>query len=449
MNGEMICGQHPRRYRRRLARRRGLLFLLCLFWAGWCAAAEPASPVATQRPGQVLTLDAAVRYALTNNPELTALRQQNGIAAAGVVIARTYPFNPTLESKIRAATGPASAGITNNVSNEHNVLIDVELHHQGRYRRQGAYAALSRTEMEVAAQELNFAIRTVRAFDALLYRHEKLRLAGETVRLNEQAAEQVRTLVENGRLRGADLILSRTEADDARAQQAPARKEYVAARYELRRLLGVINEEIDIEGTLGLPAMPESDVANLMQTALDQRPDLHARQQAVAEAEAKYRLEVANRYGNPNIGPAYEYDPARVNLIGFQIVLPLPVFNTHRGDIMQRDAERIKAALDLHQAEVQVRQDVQTALARLAETRNWVSTYRTQLLPNMQKSLEGIEQLFTKGDPGVDVLRVIDVRRKLLKTRDGYLDAQWEASQAQADLAAAVGDPALAVPAGK
>ena len=357
----------------------------------------------------MLTLDAAVRDALTNNPELTALRQQNGIAAAGVVIARTYPFNPTLESKIRAATGPASAGITNNVSNEHNVLIDVELHHQGRYRRQGAYAALSRTEMEVAAQELNFAIRTVRAFDALLYRHEKLRLATETVRLNEQAAEQVRTLVENGRLRGADLILARTEADDARAQQAPARKEYVAARYELRRLLGVINEEIDIEGTLGLPAMPESDVANLMQTALDQRADLHVRQQAVAEAEAKYRLEVANRYGNPNIGPAYEYDPARVNLIGFQIVLPLPVFNTHRGDIMQRDAERIKAALDLHQAEVQVRQDVQTALARLAETRNWVSTYRTQLLPNMQKSLEGIEQLFTKGDPGVDAPRVIDV----------------------------------------
>ena len=40
-------------------------------------------------------------------------------------------------------------------------------------------------------------------------------------------------------------------------------------------------------------------------------------------------------------------------------------------------------------------------------------------------------------------------RRKLLKMRDGYLDAQWEASQAQADLAAAVGDPALAVPAGK
>jgi hypothetical protein len=43
----------------------------------------------------------------------------------------------------------------------------------------------------------------------------------------------------------------------------------------------------------------------------------------------------------------------------------------------------------------------------------------------------------------VDVLRVIDVHRKLLRARDGYLDTLWELRQAQADLAAALGDPAL------
>jgi hypothetical protein len=42
---------------------------------------------------------------LQNNPELAALRQQHGIAAAGVVIARTYPFNPLWEGKIRPAWG--------------------------------------------------------------------------------------------------------------------------------------------------------------------------------------------------------------------------------------------------------------------------------------------------------------------------------------------------------
>jgi outer membrane protein TolC len=43
----------------------------------------------------------------------------------------------------------------------------------------------------------------------------------------------------------------------------------------------------------------------------------------------------------------------------------------------------------------------------------------------------------------VDVLRVIDVRRKLLRARDSYLDALWAVSQARADLLAATGEPAL------
>ena len=45
----------------------------------------------------------------------------------------------------------------------------------------------------------------------------------------------------------------------------------------------------------------------------------------------------------------------------------------------------------------------------------------------------------------VDVMRVSTVRRSLIRARDGYLDALFEVTQAQADLAAAVGDPALAV----
>jgi len=49
------------------------------------------------------------------------------------------------------------------------------------------------------------------------------------------------------------------------------------------------------------------------------------------------------------------------------------------------------------------------------------------------------------GDPNVNIIHVVEPRRKTLKVRDGYLDALWELRQARADLAAAVGDPALAV----
>jgi hypothetical protein len=64
----------------------------------------------------------------------------------------------------------------------------------------------------------------------------------------------------------------------------------------------------------------------------------------------------------------------------------------------------------------------------------------------LSEAVAAVERLFLlQGEPGADVLRIIDLRRKQLRARDGHLDALWEAAQAQADLAAAVGDPVLAV----
>lgn len=428
---------------RRVLRRWGILGLCGLAWAGLAWAGPPPMPPAALP--QPLPLDAAVAWALRNNPELAAFRQQRGVAVAGVVIARTYPFNPVWEARVDWVTGPESAGISNRVNNEHRIFMDWEVRGQGRYRRQAACAALSRTDWEIAGQELNLAIRVVRAFDTVLYRREKLNLVQETIRLNEQAADQVRRLVDQGKLRPADLIVIRTEVEAARGQSGLGRTNLITPEYDLRRALGVFDPVLTLQGRLTIPAPPSEDAALLLQTAVDRRPDLHARQAALQEATARLRLEIANRYGNPSIGPVYQFDPTRINFIGGQLVLPLPVLNTHRGEILQREAERTRAALDLRQTEVLIQHDLEAALARLQAARAWLNYYETQVLPNLRTSLEDIERLLAQGEPGVDVLRVIDIRRKLLGARDNYLDALWEISQAQADLAAAVGDPGLAL----
>jgi cobalt-zinc-cadmium efflux system outer membrane protein len=412
-----------------------------------CVGLATATACADPLP-EVLTREAAVGWALKNNPELATLRQQHGIAAAAVVIAETYPFNPVWEAKVRATNGPESAGITNRVSNEHKVLLDVEVRGQGKYRRRAADAALMRTDWEIVFQEASLAVRMVRAFDTVIYQREKLRLVEETLSLNEQAAEAVSKVVKQGRLDAADLILARSEVNDVRAQLGPAQVAYEKAWYELCRTLGSPLGSFTVQGTLEAPAPPEH-AETLLAVALERRPDLHARQAAVAEAEARVRLAVADRFGNPNVGPAYEYDPTRVNLIGVQFTVPLPVFNTRRGEIYQREAEQARAALELRQTEMAIQQDLAAALGRLNAARRWVETYRNLVVPQAQKSLDAMQQLFVKGEPGVDVLRVVDLRRKLLKARDGYLDALWEVRQAQADVATAIGDPTPVVVTGE
>jgi outer membrane protein TolC len=187
-------------------------------------------------------------------------------------------------------------------------------------------------------------------------------------------------------------------------------------------------------------------MAELMPRALDKRADLRARQAAAAKADATLQLTIANRYGNPTIGPAYAYDPTRINLIGGQINLSIPVFNTHQGEIQQKRAEQAKALLDVRQKEVEIQQDVEAALKRLTAARTEAETF-TQVLRELQEGLKGMEQLFLSGEPGVGVLNMIDLRRRVLRIRDSYLGAVWEVSQAQADLVAAVGDLSIAFPA--
>jgi outer membrane protein TolC len=406
--------------------------------------ADPPGPEPTKSISKTLTKESAIVWALENNPEIAAFRQQRGIAAGAVVIAETYPFNPILESKVDAVEGPGTSGIVNHAHFEELLSLELEIRGQGAYRRQGANAALSRTDWEIAQQEILLAIRVVKAFDAVLYRQEKLDLLHRTIDLDQRTLEIVHKLVGQGKLHGPDEILTRSEVDDVRAQLGPAKAALVAARYELRRALGAVDEHFRLEGNLESSLLSWTEAA-LTPVALERRADRNARQAATAEAEARLQLERANRFGNPNLGPRYENDPSQANFIGAQFILPLPAFNTHRGEILQREAELERARLELLQTEVNIRQDVQSALARLERANESVYTYRNEVLPHQESAVKQIEKFLESGDPNVSVIHVVETRRKQLKAQDGFLDALGELRQARADLAAAVGDPALAV----
>ena len=442
-----MFSEFPSRLRRTAPCSRALACVAVAAIASVAALAEPPRATIELAPEPTpvshgLTLDTAVNYALQNNPEIAAVRQQHGIAAAGVVIARTYPFNPTLESRVRFAGGPLSATVTNPVPFEHTVLLEWEIRHQRRYRREEAVAALSRTDAEIAFQEMNLAIRVIRAFNTAVYRRDKLRLAEEVFRINADAARRAQQLMQQAHgVRPPDLIVARAEALATQTLIGPARTAVVAARYDLNRLLGVVDEGEELAGAL--PAAPrEWNRDALVDSALGQRPDLRARRAAVAESGAALRLEIANRFGNPTFGPAFEYDPTEIQMIGGQFIVPLPILNLHRGEIMQREAQQGQAVMQLRQSEFEIRQDVNSALAELESAKRSLEVYEAQVV-ELEKALKAMERLFESAE--VDTLRVIDVRRKLIQARDGRLDAQFDISQSLANLAAAVGDPTLAI----
>jgi outer membrane protein TolC len=419
-------------------------WLAALLLAGFAVPAgrAPADPPPPEAP--VLTAERAVAWALQYSPELAVVRRQRGLAEANVVIAHTYPFNPVWQNFTLAAGGPASADIKNRVFQENTVRLDLELRGQGKIRAAVAAAALSRTEWEIAAQELIVAVRTLRAFNTFVYRQEKLSLLEDTIRVQEQTVQKAKLLAEQGKVKPADFMLANSDLVEIRAQRGPGQSLVVAAWNDVRRAMGVDQPIAGYQGRLEPVALSE-DADGLAQRALQSRPDLKALQLAAVEADQRVHLEVANRYGNPSIGPGMEYNETRIYFLGVWLVTPLPILNTKRGDLLLRQAERDKVIEDKRRVEVQAVLDVRAAVDRIRQARKWVDYFGSESLPALQKTMEAFEKLFEQGEPGVDILRLIDTRRRLVRARDSYLDALWELSQARADLAAAVGDLTLVV----
>jgi outer membrane protein TolC len=238
---------------------------------------------------------------------------------------------------------------------------------------------------------------------------------------------------------------------------ATAQSNLASATAELRRALGITGEPIGISGKLDgcvVPAAALEQVAEqngwgstpavdktaaFLHAALEHRADLHSHEAAVQEAQARVQLARADRFGNPTLGPSYQHNETSDNFIGVQLSVPLAVFNTRKGDIMQRQAELNRAALQLEQSQVEIRQDVESALIAYERAREGLRVIEKDVLPELQAARDALEKLFQKADPTTDVLRLLDVRRKLLHAQDAYLDALLEVCQAQADLAAALG----------
>jgi outer membrane protein TolC len=404
---------------------------------------RPMTELPKPNPNLVLSAAGAVGWALEHNPELATARKLVGIAEAGVQIARQYPFNPIVQDFVWGAGGPSSAGITNRVFNEHTARLDLELRRQGMHRRAMARSALTRVEWEVAAQELLMAVRVARAFNTLLYRREKAVLVEETIKLQEDALNQVNQLTQQGKLSNADVLLARADVMEARNLRGPAKSVLVTAGNDLRRVLGLVQDDFNVEGTLEVMP-PHPDPAVLTQCALERRPDLHALEFGVQEAENRLRLEVANRWGNPSLGPAFEYNETSVYFVGMWLIWSPPVFNTRKGEIKQREAERARAIQAVQQSEIQIKQDIYAAVTRLTTAEEMVKQFQTQTLPELRKMREVFDKLLAQGDPGTNIAQALDIRRRLLRARDVYLDALWEMSQARVDLAAAVADLTLA-----
>lgn len=408
---------------------------------------------------QSISLESALYGALTSNPDLATVRLGNPTtpSAESVEVARHFPttLNPTLWFDLRPLVLiPPDTFVSSGRRNGpyyhvgqvyfyFSLRQPLELGHQTTHRYHVAKAAYEQQQWNVLQAELLAIVQTYRFFQTAEYRREKLKVARELAQFNERLLKSLERRLEANQVLPADVIMAKVEGRATRQLESAAEQDYVTALTDLRNQLGIPDSAGSVEpfGDFTLPPyIPPANEQDYIQMALESRPDIHAAQALVRGTKAAEMLARGDQIPSPIVGPQYEIDEVGVQYFGFVYVTSLPIWNTGKPLVRQRQAEHNRAHLALQQAQQRAVAQVRSALAKWNGASRFV-TDTQGLTAELSREVSKMEDLFDKGQ--VDLTKLLTARQRLIQLKSAEIDSIWAATQAQADLLLALGAPAL------
>jgi outer membrane protein, heavy metal efflux system len=432
---------------------------------GMGSSTQPRAPLLanTLVGGQPIAMQAALYGAVTSNPDLVTLREGNALAASAEAVetARHFPttLNPTIWLDYRPITmipnGTFGTGAKHGTASGNNyyhygqdyfyasLRQPVELGHQTTHRYHIAQAAYNQQKWLVVQAELTTLVQTYRFFQTAAYRREKFRLAQDLANFNERLQETLQRRMEANQVQVADVALGRVESRATQLQVKAAKQDYLIALTDLRNQIGIPEQAGAFEplGEFTVPPyIPPVDEQVMVDEAIRQRPDIHAALAQVAGTHSAVSLAKGDRIPTPIIGPEYEMDEAGVQYIGFVLISPIPVWNSGKPLVLQREAEHRRAVVAYKEAQQRAAAQVRAAVAKWNGATELVND-SAALTNDLSAEVKNMEQLFERNQ--ADLTKLMQARQRLIQLENSRLDAVWQATQAQADLLLALGIPSM------
>ena len=432
----------------------GLVWIILLAAAILPLAAGAEPPMESVPAGPPLTLvpqidlETALQWTLQSNPTLVTTRQNLHVSTEAVAVAQHFPtsLNPSI-----SVTYPPWVferqpnGVVDNLDRSVSVVWaqPIELGHRQAYREQMAQASYCQTRWNVLQAELTALIQTYRLHQTALYRREKLVVAQDLKDFSTRLVETLRRQAEANQAAAADVVLAEVESQATIDQLEVARQDYVASLADLRQQIGIPGIAASAE-PMGNFRVPENQIhANgeaLVRLAQESRPEVQAAMAAATNSRAALALANADRIPVPSLGPAYERNETGAVFYGFALSSPIPLLNTGRPLVAQREAEYHRDCVALEQARQQVATQVIAVVEKWQHAQEAAARTHARFEPTRTQA-ERMQRLYDAGQ--ADLLKLLQVQRRFIETRNVDLDAVWQTMQAYADLLAATGGTPL------
>jgi outer membrane protein len=361
---------------------------------------------------QNLTLAEAEKIAIQNHPQIQAATYLASAATARVQQARSayYPqaygslTGVDAENNSRVAAGALNNPIIyerySNGVTVNQLLTDFGRTHE--LVKSSSYHAQARQE-DVVATRADVLLQVDQAYFAVLKAQSVLQVAEKTVSTRQLVADQVSALAKNQLKSGLDVSFASVDLAQAQLLLVQAQNDLQASSADLSAAMGYA-----IQRTFHLvdepaPAAPPADLPQLLQQALQNRPELISQQldvnsaKSYATAERDLWFPTITAVGTAGLTPtgADQLAP-RYAAAGFNVNIPL--FNGHLNGALRSEANSQAQAQQQYLRALQDRvvRDVQKAWLNANSAYQRLSL-TDQLLQNATQALDLAQERYKLG----------------------------------------------------
>lgn len=360
-----------------------------------------------------LTLEQAVKMALSANPGLRSATRAIGIADGAVLQAGTRP-NPELSF--------LSEGTDRNTRTE-TTQINQVIELGGKRSARIAVAEQERNIAisEVAARRAELRADVITAYMDALTAQERVTLAQASLDLAHKSTDVTSRRVTAGKISPVEQTRSSIAEAAARLELTQAEADLALAR---RRLTAFWASPRQPDRPLIAPdaAFGHLPVWSELAARLESSPQLRRAQSTVAGRDAQVALERAQRIPDltMTVGSQRERELGRrQGVIGLSV--PLPLFNRNQGNTLSALRRADQARDDLEVERVRLNQALADAYQRAEVASAQTVTLRDQVLPAAQSAYDAAVTGFELGKFGFT--DVLDAQRTLFQTKAQYLRA--------------------------
>lgn len=377
-----------------------------------------------------LSLPQAIATAMARNPELSAARQEIGIAEGARRQAGLIP-NPELSWEVEDTRRDTS---TTTVT----LSQPLELGGKRGARIEVARVGQSLAQMTLEQQLNSLRADVVQAFYSALRAQTGVELAQQSLDLTERGLQVVDSRVRAGTSSPVEATRAQVQLAEARLQLSRAQSEKSNAYRQLAQVTGSAVDSVDRLDAASLsPGLPPAD--ELLLGRLEQTAELRQAMARIDQNDAALGAERAQRIPNLTVSVGSQYDRLereRVNVVGLS--LPLPLFDRNQGNVLAA-ARRADQARDLRNAvELRLRSETRTALNQWSTAMQEVASYDSTILPAARQAVDTATRGFERGKFGF--IEVLDAQRTLIAAREQYLASLATASDARARVERVFGD---------